>query len=70
MANEFGGAVHNDIGIVAGENELPPLLGFVKLVGELSDDAVVRITLGLINDQRPARLLQQHEQQRGRTLSF
>ena len=70
MANELGGAVHNDIGIVAGENELPVLLGIVKLVGQFRDDAVIQIPLGLINDQRPSGLLEQHEQQGGCALSL
>ena len=68
MANELGGTVHNDIGIVAGEDKLPVLLGFVKFFGELRDDTVIQISLGLIDDQRAARLFQQHEQQRGRAL--
>ena len=56
VANEFGGAVYKDIGIVAGKNKLPILLCFMQLVGEFRDDSIIQIALWLINDQWPARL--------------
>ena len=48
ISNQFGRAVHDDIRVVAREDELAVLLGGMKLVCKVGDYLVIEIAFGLV----------------------